>query len=197
MYIFLAFLNSLGPMLYAHQTSPKNYENNSRQAHSIPGKIEPLPDFTAHINPRYDGVVKRVSVQMGDYVQKGQILCEIDRSSGIARYQIRSPLNGYILKRAINPGEYVNTETLAFEVSDLSRVWASFQLELSLSHHFPLGQKIEVKSLNGSAVQQAAISYRSPIINENSRTIHLVATLENKDYNWFPGLYVDAFRIED
>ena len=45
-----------------------------------PGKITTNPDRSAHVSPRYEGLVTKVFVSAGDQVKKGAPLAKIERN---------------------------------------------------------------------------------------------------------------------
>jgi HlyD family secretion protein len=75
------------------------------------------------------GRVEQVFVAEGDEVQRGQVVAEVRPNAGGARERIRSPLDGVVLYRSIEPGEIAVAGTPLITVADLG--------DLSLTVYVP------------------------------------------------------------
>ena len=75
------------------------------------------------------GRVEQVFVAEGDAVQSGQVVVEVRPNVGGARERIRSPLDGVVLYRSIEPGEVAAAGTPLITVADLG--------DLSLTVYVP------------------------------------------------------------
>lgn len=75
------------------------------------------------------GRVEQVFVTEGDAVQRDQVVAEVRPNAGGARERIRSPLDGVVLYRSIEPGEVAAAGTPLITVADLG--------DLSLTVYVP------------------------------------------------------------
>lgn len=164
----------------------------------VMGKIIPNEELTVYISPRFPGMVKAVNKKLGDYVRKGEILAVIESNESLQNYEVQSEIDGMIIKKNINLGMYLSGQENIFVISDLSSVWADFNVyrqDLSRVH---VGDSIQVTSLDGSLKQDAAVSYISPLGNENTQSVVARALLTNPKEAWKPGLFVSgAITVEN
>lgn len=163
---------------------------------AIPGKVVTNPNKTAHVSPRYDGVVKKVHFRAGDIVRKRTILATVEQNNVVSRYNIVSPISGIILHRYINPGEFVNQDQMAFQISDVKTVWINFEVRPQNIGHFKKGKKITIKSRIRGEETSGNLFYISPVVDGTTRTIRVSVEIPNKDGIWAPGKIVEGYYFE-
>lgn len=158
----------------------------------VMGKIIPNEELTVYISPRFPGMVKAVNKKLGDSVHRGEILAIIESNESLQNYEVRSEINGIIIKKNINLGMFLSGQENIFVISDLSSVWADFNIyrqDLSQVH---VGNPIQVISLDGSLNQQSVISYISPIGHESTQSVIARSVIANPKGVWKPGLFVSG-----
>lgn len=158
----------------------------------VMGKIIPNEELTVYISPRFPGMVKAVNKKLGDYVRKGEILAVIESNESLQNYEVRSETNGMIIKRNINLGMFLSGQENIFVISDLSSVWADFNVYRRDLSRVQVGDPIQVTSLDRSLKQEAVISYISPLGNENTQSVIARAVLTNPKEVWKPGLFISG-----
>lgn len=159
------------------------------------GKIVPNADKTIYIYPRYGGIIKSLSKQLGDKVVKGEILATIESDQTLQTYEITAPFAGYIVQKNANPGEHVNNNSSIYRLSDLSQVWVDLFIYRKNARLIHTGQPVMVYHDQYSKQGQATkITYVSPLGVEHNQTMLARAVLDNqtKHLVWLPGLYVDT-----
>ncbi len=99
-----------------------------------------------------------------------------------AMVNIRAPLSGTVVSRAVYEGQYVKTNDPLFEIGDFSRMWFVFDAYEPDLAWLRLGQTVEVSvpSLPGQ-VLTAPISFIDPNLDEQTRTARVRVTLENPE----------------
>jgi cobalt-zinc-cadmium efflux system membrane fusion protein len=158
----------------------------------VMGRIIPNEELTVHISPRFPGVVKSVNKKLGDVVQKGEVLAVIESNESLKNYEIKSEMHGMVIKKDINPGMYLSGQENVFVISDLSSVWADFNIYLQDLSRINIGDPIEIISIDGNLKQQSTISYISPIGHESTQSVIARATLNNPKEEWRPGLFISG-----
>lgn len=156
------------------------------------GKIMPNEEKTVYMSPRFPGVVKGVYKKLGDYVRKGELLAVIESNESLQNYEIKSEINGMVIKKNINIGMYLSGQESVFVISDLSTVWADFNIYRHDLSQVKVGDPIEVNSLDGNTKQDSIISYISPLGHESTQSVVARALLENSKEIWKPGLFVSG-----
>jgi len=99
-----------------------------------------------------------------------------------AMVNIRAPLSGTVVSRAVYEGQYVKTNDPLFEIGDFSRMWFVFDAYEPDLAWLRLGQTVEVSvpSLPGQALT-APISFIDPNLDEQTRTARVRVILENPE----------------
>lgn len=158
----------------------------------VMGKIMPNEELTLFISPRFPGVVKAVNKKLGDYVHKNEVLAVVESNESLQNYEIKSEINGMIIKKDINLGMSLSGGENIFVVSDLSSVWADFNIYRQDLSKIKVGDPIDVTSLDGSITQQSFISYISPLGNESTQSVVARSVLDNPKEVWKPGLFISG-----
>lgn len=156
------------------------------------GKIMPNEELTVHMSPRFAGIVKAVNKKLGDDVHKGEVLAIIESNESLQNYEVISEVDGRVIKKNINLGMYLSGQENIFVISDLSSVWADFNIYQQDASRVHIGDPVDVTSLDGSLRQQATVSYISPLGNESTQSIVARAVLSNGKEGWKPGLFVSG-----
>lgn len=158
----------------------------------VMGKVTPNEERTFFISPRFPGIVKAVHKKLGDHVTKGEVLAVIESNESLRNYEIKSESNGMVIKRNINLGIYLTGQENIFVISDLSSVWADFNVSRHDLSKVNLGDPITITSLDGKNCQQTTISYISPVGHENTQSVTVRAVLSNPEEFWKPGLFISG-----
>jgi cobalt-zinc-cadmium efflux system membrane fusion protein len=112
----------------------------------------------------------------------------------MARYEVRSPLDGVVLERDVTAGESVTAEEKIFVVADLSTIWVDVSVyakDLGAVHE---GQQAVVVSTDVGAEATGQVSYVGPLVGQETRTATARIVLPNPGARWRPGLFV-AVRL--
>ncbi|SFJ42582.1 efflux RND transporter periplasmic adaptor subunit [Bradyrhizobium sp. cf659] len=108
---------------------------------------------------------------------------------------IRAPISGRVAERKVESGTAVgrdSLETELFVLVDLSRVW----VELAVSStDLPLvkeGQSVDIALRGLLETGAGKIVFVSPLLDKETRSARVVASLPNPDGRWRPGSFVTA-----
>ena len=97
-----------------------------------------------------------------------------------AMVNVRAPMSGTVVSRAVYEGQYVETNDRLFEIGDFSRMWFVFDVyEPDLAWIRP-GQSVELAlpSLAGQ-ILTAPVAFIDPNLNETTRTARARVILDN------------------
>lgn len=158
----------------------------------LPGEITYNSDHLAHIAPRFPGVVKEVRKQLGDHVQKGEVLALIESSESLSPYEVVSLIEGTVVEKHLTVGEVVKDDVEIYQVADLKTVWLNLTVYQKDLAAIRIGQSIKVSAGAGIQDVNGTISYISPTVDEHTRTAKARAVLNNADGALRPGLFVTA-----
>lgn len=115
----------------------------------------------------------------------------------LARYEIRSPLDGVVVERNVTVGEAVTAEEKIFAVADLSTVWVDVSVyakDLGAVHE---GQQAAVVSTDLGAEATGRVSYVGPLVGQETRTATARIVLPNLEARWRPGLFVTVRLVRE
>ncbi|BBL56825.1 efflux RND transporter periplasmic adaptor subunit [Methylomonas koyamae] len=109
-----------------------------------------------------------------------------------ARFALRSPINGVVVERNVNPGQQVgpDLDKPLFVVSDMQRLTVVMDVfEVNLAKIKP-GQQlnISVPAYPGETFP-ATIEYVGQVLSETTRSVQVRCALPNPDGRLLPGMY--------
>jgi cobalt-zinc-cadmium efflux system membrane fusion protein len=154
------------------------------------GKIAMNEDAVANVSPRFPGLVKTVSVRLGDRVEKGQVLAVVESNDSLRNYQVTSEIAGIIIKKEVTIGEVVRDDKPIFTVADLSTVWIDFSVFSQDFERVKPGQIVRITYAANVRPITGKISYIAPIGSENTQSLLARAVAANSEGVLRPGLFV-------
>jgi cobalt-zinc-cadmium efflux system membrane fusion protein len=157
---------------------------------SLPGEVQPNADRLAHIVPRYPGIVLEVRANIGDYVEKNQVLALIESDESLAPFELKTLLSGTVIAKHITLGEAVSRDRDTFVVADLGTVWVDLSVYQRDIGRVKVGQKALIYIGHDLTEDSETISYVTPIVDERTRTATARVVLSNRDGAWRPGMFV-------
>ncbi len=156
------------------------------------GKITPNEERMVHVSPRFPGIVKSIAKRLGDVVKTGEALAVIESNESLQPYEVKSEIDGTIIKRDIALGEFVDTSKTIFIVADLSNVWVDFSVYRHESENLRVGQKVLIRPGENADKIESTISYISPFGLENTQTTLARAVVSNENGELRPGLFLNG-----
>lgn len=128
---------------------------------------------------------KRLAI-LGSHISNASI------STGLV--EIKSPTDGIILKRSINPGEVVEGDKILFEVSDLREVFLESQIYEKDLPEISLGKKVTfVTEASPGDVFHGELSYIAQTVNPDTRTVAVRAKIQNPSHKLKPEMFGKIF----
>lgn len=113
-----------------------------------------------------------------------------EHNQDLRLYDIRSPMDGIVIARHINKGEFIENTTTIYEIADLSIIWIEIGIYPKDLVRVKEGQMVDISLPVDGKIAQAKIIYLSPIIQDETITAKAVAELTNPSGNWRPGSFV-------
>ncbi|UFW53919.1 efflux RND transporter periplasmic adaptor subunit [Bradyrhizobium arachidis] len=108
---------------------------------------------------------------------------------------VRAPISGRIAERKVELGTAVgrdNLETELFVIVDLSRVWVELSVSSGDLSFVKEGQSVDVTLRGPGETGTGKIVFISPLLDKDTRSARVVASLDNPDGRWRPGSFVTA-----
>src|SRR6267142_2869535 len=111
----------------------------------------------------------------------------------IEKKTLRAPFAGRLGIRQINLGQYLEAGKPIVSLQSLSPVHASFSLPQQDLAQLKLGMKVRVTTDTYTNRQfEAMLTAMNPDLDSSTRSVPVLATLENLDHALRPGMYVKA-----
>ena len=114
------------------------------------------------------------------------------REENLARYEIRAPISGLIIEKAIAQGQTLKEDEEIYTVADVSTVWAAITVYPKDLAAIRVGQKATVRATASDVRGQGHRHYITALLGGQTRTATARVELENKDGRWRPGMFVNA-----
>jgi membrane fusion protein (multidrug efflux system) len=104
--------------------------------------------------------------------------------------RVTAPFGGYIAKRMVSRGEYVQQGTKLFELVSLDPIEVEFSVTEVESGRVALGQSVDVTMAPfPGETFVATVTFVSPTIDTRTRTLRVKAQLDNAHGRFKPGLF--------
>ena len=152
------------------------------------GKLAVPPGKTAHISPRFDGIIKNVFVNLGQKVKKGQRLLVVESDESLKSYKITSPMSGYVTQVNGTIGEHTQGKTL-LKIENHDELTAELLVFPSQIKDIKPGLNVSLsmnnmdKTLKGSVAQMDR-----QVLNNQSQIIRV--PVNNQSGQLSPGMFV-------
>ena len=127
-----------------------------KQTLTVYGQVVLGDNAISHVKARFPGLITKLAVNVGDNVNAGDVILEIESSDSLQRYTVSAPISGVITKRFANVGE-VASDNVLLTIADYGQLWVQYKIFASQSHLIAKGQSVRVSSEFSSA--QSKINY--------------------------------------
>jgi HlyD family secretion protein len=118
--------------------------STSEKGLTVSGTIEA---DEVHLGALMGGIVNQVFAGEGDSVRQGQVLAEVQPASGVSSgftEKVRTPIDGIVLTRAVDPGEITPAGGTMLVIGDLSVVTLTVYVPEDRYGQVYLGQEYPV-----------------------------------------------------
>lgn len=155
----------------------------------LTGRITVNQNAKANVRVRYPGIVRAVKVNLGETVEKGQVLAVVESNAGLKEYDITSPIDGVVLERNTNLGD-IASDGVLFTIADLSRIWAKFHVFPKDAEMVKSGQSMRIYTVDKTKEGAATIEMLFPTADAFSQTLIAIAPMPGENGLWRPGMTV-------
>ena len=161
-----------------------------QQTEKLFGVIAAIDAQTYRLNAPYPSLVEKIHVNVGDRVQKGQVLATLRNVATLQSYSLKSPNAGEVTHRPINAGERVDMTPL-LTITNLSTVWVEMSAFPEAIEKLQVGQSVQVNDLHQHDSATAPLTYIAPKMT-GGHIARARAVIDNNDGHWRPGMHVKA-----
>ena len=183
----------------------------SREAASLKGEIEAARAraalaqsnlrreqrlFAERVSPEQDLIAARTAATEASIalrLAQQQLAATGGGGGALNRVTVRSPISGQVIARSATLGQTVAADAELFRIANLSKVSVAMSLLPADAGRVQPGAQVEV---TGPGRRQAArVRFVSPVLDETTRLVPVVATLDNGGNTWRVGETVNASVI--
>ena len=152
--------------------------------------------FAERVSPEQDLIAARTAATEANIAlrQAQQQLSATGGGGGaFNRITVRAPISGQVISRSATLGQTVAADAELFRIANLSKVSISMSLLPADAGRVRPGGRVEVTAPGRR--QEARITFVSPILDETTRLVPVIATLDNGANDWRVGETVSASII--
>jgi cobalt-zinc-cadmium efflux system membrane fusion protein len=173
----------------------------SREKELFDKKISPAEDY---LSARQALAEEEINIRSGE--QKLQALgltpdaiagVRERRDKTLTDYTLVSPIDGTIIEKHLNTGEFVDEQADAFVIADMSQVWVSVVVYAADLRNIHDGQQVIVRSEDLALEATGEVAYIGALVGEQTRTAKATVELPNPEGLWRPGLFVSVAMTQE
>lgn len=152
--------------------------------------------FAERVSPEQDLIAARTAATEASIAlrQAQQQLAATGGGGGaFNRIAVRAPLSGKVISRSATLGQTVAPDAELFRIGNLSKVTITMSLLPADAGRVKPGGRVEVTAPGRR--QEGRVTFVSPVLDETTRLVPVIATLDNSAGNWLVGETVSASVI--
>ncbi len=149
--------------------------------------------FAERVSPEQDLIAARTAaIEAGIALRlaRQQVAATGGGGGALNRLSVRSPIAGQVIARPATLGQSVDANSELYRVADLSTVTIAAALSPADAGRVRPGIVVEVTAAGRRA--RARVTFVSPVLDEATRLVKLIATLDNSGGIWRVGEPVTA-----
>lgn len=163
------------------------------------GKVKLDPNFHAHVSTRIEGRVEKLYAKVGDKVEKGQKLADI-QSRQIGNpppvVAIEALVGGVINERSVTLGESVEPDKELFHIIDLSEVIVEAEVYEEDIGKVKLGQVVRIRVLGyPDDAFEGKITFVGVELDPEKRVLPVWISVQNSDWKLRPEMFAKVAVI--
>ncbi len=149
--------------------------------------------FAERVSPEQDLVAARTAATEASIalrLAQQQLSATGSGGGALNRIAVRSPIAGQVIARSATLGQAVATDAELFRVANLSKVTVTTSLVPTDAGRVKPGVRVEVTAPGRR--QEGRVTFVSPILDETTRLVPVIATLDNAGSTWRVGETVNV-----
>ncbi len=149
--------------------------------------------FAERVSPEQDLVAARTAATEASIalrLAQQQLSATGSGGGALNRIAVRSPIAGQVIARSATLGQAVAADAELFRVANLSKVTVTTSLVPTDAGRVKPGVRVEVTAPGRR--QEGRVTFVSPILDETTRLVPVIATLDNTGSTWRVGETVNV-----
>jgi cobalt-zinc-cadmium efflux system membrane fusion protein len=144
--------------------------------------------FAERVSPEQDLVAARTAAteaRIALRLARQQLAATGGGGGALNRIAVRSPLAGQVIARSATIGQQIAADAELFRVANLGTVSVTMSLVPADAGRVKPGARVEVTSAGRR--QDGCVTFVSPILDETTRLVPVIATIDNAGGTWRVG----------
>lgn len=154
--------------------------------------------FDERVSAEQDLIAARTAAREADIalrLARQQVSAAGGGGGSLNRLAIRAPLSGQVIARSVTLGQTVAADAELFRVANLSTVSLTLSLSAADAGRVRPGATVEVSAQGQQTT--ARVTFVSPVLDETTRLVPVIATIDNRNGQWRVGESVQAAILLD
>ncbi|RMF08854.1 MAG: efflux RND transporter periplasmic adaptor subunit, partial [Candidatus Neomarinimicrobiota bacterium] len=169
-------------------TAQDEYQDAYHNLHSLPQNADPV--FRQNVK----NILHSARTRLEYFDISDDQIAELERSGTVRKtLVIRSPYDGFVIKKHVLDGMEVKPGMMLYTIADLSTVWIQAEIYESELPWVAEGQKatITLPYYPGDSFE-GVVDYIYPVLESKTRTIKVRLVVPNHDLRLKPGMYANV-----
>lgn len=174
----------------AEKKPPKSAPDHSKHMKDSAKENSPELGFIGEDDILYASKARQELLDLG--VGESQLAQLAKKGVYVTSVELRSPIDGLVLSRAVSPRQRITRGAECFRVADLKKVWVEADLyDIEAKHILP-GMQAKISLPKQDAHFTATVSEVLPRFDAATRTLKIRLILDNPEYVFRPDMFVDV-----
>jgi len=158
-----------------------------------PPKSQSQTPSPSHPSARGAEVIERMADELRSLGVSNSQLREMGKRRELVRdIRVKSPVDGFVLKRSVAPGLRFDRGFEFYRIADLSRVWILADVYRRDLPFIRRGASARITTAEGSHGLRATVSPSEPVFDEATLTLKVRLEAANPQRALKPGMFVDV-----
>jgi len=152
--------------------------------------------FAERVSPEQDLIAARTAATEASIALRQaqqQVAATGGGGGALNRITVRAPISGQVIARSATLGQTVAADAELFRIANLSKVTITMSLLPADASRVQPGARVEVTAAGRR--QEGRVTFVSPVLDETTRLVPVIATLDNAGNTWRVGETVNASVI--
>ncbi len=144
--------------------------------------------FSERVSPEQDLVAARTAATEANIalrLARQQLSATGGSGGGLNRITVHSPISGQVIARSATLGQQIASDAEIFRIANLVKVSVTMSLVPADAGRVAPGARVEVTSAGRR--QEGRVTFVSPVLDETTRLVPVIATIDNAGGTWRVG----------
>ena len=144
--------------------------------------------FSERVSPEQDLVAARTAATEANIalrLARQQLSATGGSGGALNRITVHSPISGQVIARSATLGQQIASDAEIFRIANLAKVSVTMSLVPADAGRVAPGARVEVTSAGRR--QEGRVTFVSPVLDETTRLVPVIATIDNAGGTWRVG----------